>query len=220
MQTAATAKSVCATTTYSKHQPWTRPATGSAFASQTDPTTTVSSPNFTQRAPSNRKVLAEISEEINFQRLDDIDPRVTDIRIRKLISPSPQSPSGPESAPSAEFAPNAFARAPSYPSAPSFGDSRWYDRILDALLGEDETSSKNRFALICSKCRLVNGQAPPGAKSLEDVGIWRCSGCGAMNGKESEASKVVKLAQAAQREPVVVKTEPEVGEEFAPSDSE
>lgn len=41
-----------------------------------------------------------------------------------------------------------------------------------------------------------------------------------MNGKESEASKVVKLAQAAQTEPTVVKTEPEVGEEFAPSDSE
>ncbi|KAE9978330.1 hypothetical protein BLS_007402 [Venturia inaequalis] len=132
----------------------------------------------------------------------------------------PQSPSSPGNAPSAEFAPNAFSRAPSYPSAPAFGESRWYDRILDALLGEDETSSKNRFALICSKCRLVNGQAPPGAKSLEDIGIWRCSGCGAMNGKESEASKVVKLAQAAQTEPTVVKTEPEVGEEFAPSDGE
>lgn len=136
--------------------------------------------------------------------------------------PSPQSPPGPGNGPSAEFAPNAFARAPSYPSAPAFqGESRWYDRILDALIGEDETSSKNRFALICSKCRLVNGQAPPGAKSLEDVGLWRCSGCGAENGEESEASKVVKhVAQAAQKESTVAKTEPEAGEEFAPSDSE
>jgi hypothetical protein len=122
-------------------------------------------------------------------------------------------PSSPDK-PSAEFAPNAFSSAPTYPSAPAFGESRWYDRILDALLGEDETSSKNRFALICTQCRLVNGQAPPGAKSLEDVGIWRCSGCGAMNGKESEATKLVKQVTQA------VKSEPEVGEEFAPSDSD
>jgi len=125
--------------------------------------------------------------------------------------PPPSSPGKP----SAEFAHNAFSSAPTNPpAAPAFGESRWYDRILDALLGEDETSSKNRFALICSQCRLVNGQAPPGARSLEDVGIWRCSSCGAMNGKESEATKLVKQVTQA------VKNEPEVGEEFAPSDSD
>lgn len=52
-------------------------------------------------------------------------------------------------------------------------------------------SPKNRIALICSQCRLVNGQAPPGAKRLEDVGKWRCGGCGTMNGEESEAKKLV-----------------------------
>ena len=62
---------------------------------------------------------------------------------------------------------------------------------MDALLGEDEMSPKNRIALICSRCRLVNGQAPPGAKRLEDVGKWRCGGCGTMNGEESEAKKLV-----------------------------
>ena len=30
----------------------------------------------------------------------------------------------------------------------------------------------------------MNGQAPPGTRSLEDVGRWRCGGCGAWNGKE------------------------------------
>jgi len=30
----------------------------------------------------------------------------------------------------------------------------------------------------------VNGQAPPGARTLEDVGRWRCGGCSAWNGKE------------------------------------
>ena len=66
---------------------------------------------------------------------------------------------------------------------------------MDVLLGEDETNPKNRLALICQKCRLVNGQAPPGVKQLEDVGKWRCSGCGAMNGEESEAKRIVKQIQ-------------------------
>ena len=94
---------------------------------------------------------------------------------------------------SAEFAPNAFPSAPQY-SQPGEGP-RWYDRIVDALLGEDETLPKNRMALICSQCRLVNGQAPPGVKRLEDVGKWRCGGCGAKNGEESEAKKIISTIQ-------------------------
>ena len=78
---------------------------------------------------------------------------------------------------SAEFAPNAFSAAPQYSQANE--GSRWYDRIMDVLLGEDETLPRARLALICGNCRLVNGQAPPGVKRLEDVGKWRCGGCGA-----------------------------------------
>ncbi|CAF9923945.1 MAG: hypothetical protein HETSPECPRED_005467 [Heterodermia speciosa] len=92
---------------------------------------------------------------------------------------------------SAEFAPNAFSRAPEY-AQPSEG-SRWYDRLVDALLGEDETSPKNRIALICQQCRLVNGQAPPGVKSLDDVGRWRCGGCNTMNGEESTNKLVATI---------------------------
>ena len=79
---------------------------------------------------------------------------------------------------SAELAPSAFSAAPQYSQANK--RSQWYDRIMDALLGEDETLPTARLALICNKCRLVNGQAPPGVKRLEDVGKWRCGGCGAM----------------------------------------
>ena len=59
------------------------------------------------------------------------------------------------------------------------------------LLGEDEMQPRNRLALICCQCRLVNGQAPPGIKRLEDVGKWRCSGCGTMNGEETDNEKIV-----------------------------
>jgi hypothetical protein len=104
-------------------------------------------------------------------------------------SPPPQLP--PQEAPGAEFAPNAFntgavdlTKQYTADSPAAFTQTHWYDRILDALLGEDETQAKNRFVLICSECRLVNGQAPPGARALEDVGRWRCGGCSAWNGKE------------------------------------
>ena len=83
------------------------------------------------------------------------------------------------------FAPNAFSLPPSSSSAYAPDQQhRWYDRILDSMLGEDETLAKNRLALICINCRLVNGQAPPGIRSLEGVGRWRCGSCGAWNGVE------------------------------------
>jgi hypothetical protein len=110
--------------------------------------------------------------------------------------PSPGAPTPLPGTPGAEFAPNAFgpvenAQQYSTAPAPTYTQTHWYDRIMDALLGEDETQAKNRLALICSECRLVNGQAPPGARTLEDVGRWRCGGCHAWNGKERPQDDVV-----------------------------
>jgi hypothetical protein len=100
---------------------------------------------------------------------------------------------------SAEFAPNAFdGKAPpafmQYPPAAMAPppESHWYDRILDTLLGEDETAAKNRIVLICSNCRLVNGQAPPGTRSLSELGMWKCMACGASNGELDEGKRIVQ----------------------------
>jgi hypothetical protein len=71
-------------------------------------------------------------------------------------------------------------------------ESHWYDRILDTLLGEDETAAKNRIVLICSSCHLVNGQAPPGTKSLSELGMWKCMACGASNGEMDEGKRIVQ----------------------------
>lgn len=87
------------------------------------------------------------------------------------------------------FAPNAFEER-QYDSHTRH-ESRWYDRIFDLLLGDDETSAKNRMVLICKHCRLVNGQAPPGIKRVEDVGKWRCIACHKMNGEEDEGRRIV-----------------------------
>jgi hypothetical protein len=139
-----------------------------------------------------------------------------------LNAPPPYQPptqTGPP--PGAEFAPNAFADPDHAPAAPaSYGEATWYDRILDALLGEDETSAKNRFALICSSCKLVNGQAPPGARTLEDVGKWRCSACGAMNGVENETAKLVKEVSKSQAAVEPVPETTDVGAEDEEEDDD
>jgi len=72
---------------------------------------------------------------------------------------------------------------------------RWYDRLMDLVLGEDETSAKARYALICKKCRMVNGLAPPGTTDPNDVEEWGCARCGMMNGtKKSRMDTLGMLA--------------------------
>ncbi|CAD0099004.1 unnamed protein product [Aureobasidium mustum] len=109
------------------------------------------------------------------------------------FQPLPPQPQQPQREPQAEFAPNAFtAPAPRDQNPYASSGSRWYDRILDVVLGDDETLPKNRIVLLCRKCRLVNGQAPPGTRSLEDLGTWRCKECHALNGQDSEAKAMIR----------------------------
>lgn len=117
----------------------------------------------------------------------------------------PQGANPPNSIPvTEEFAPNAFAQSPPPPQAYARYDSaaepHWYDRVLDLLLGEDETAAKNRIVLVCEGCRLVNGQAPPGTRSLGEMGLWKCMGCGAMNGEVDEGTKIVQEVLGARGE--------------------
>lgn len=120
-------------------------------------------------------------------------------------TPQPQSPPQPPfTFDEPGFAPNAFPSAPQYVE-----QSHWYDRLLDVLLGEDETQPKNRIALICSTCRLVNGQAPPGIKTLEELGRWRCGSCGSWNGEESETKKVLAGIRKPAAERSWAKADPE-----------
>lgn len=138
-----------------------------------------------------------------------------DMRTPTTGSPGPQGPGlfqppkqppTTNMEPSAEFAPNAFgpdgSRAvPNAQFAPApmggVAESHWYDRIFDVLLGEDETAAKNRIVLICRRCRLVNGQAPPGVKNLVEMGMWKCMACGEVNGEIDEGKRIVRevLAQ-------------------------
>ncbi|KAJ5152606.1 uncharacterized protein N7482_009084 [Penicillium canariense] len=111
--------------------------------------------------------------------------------------PIPNTPHSPPPIPQQStdepgFAPNAFPNSGQYIEQP-----HWYDRLLDVLLGEDEMHPRNRMAMICGSCRLVNGQVPPGIKTLEELGRWRCGSCGAWNGEESETVKILSSLRQA-----------------------
>jgi hypothetical protein len=136
------------------------------------------------------------------QNVDTMSPISTNARSPLLASalidsPAIATPDEPG------FAPNAFPNPPQQARPAYEQPSKWYDRILDVLLGEDETLAKNRIVLICTNCRLVNGQAPPGVKSLKEVGRWKCGGCGAWNGVESEVTNLMQeMRQKVQNEQV------------------
>lgn len=149
----------------------------------------------------------------------------------ETLALAPSSPG--QTSPGEDFAPNAFSqnitRPPTLrqPTQYATEGPKWYDRIMDVVLGEDETQAKNRIALICQNCRLVNGQAPPGARTLEDVGKWRCSACHTMNGVESEAKTILANISAAPASPTPTsaeigaeKVEDEIREDFAENASE
>lgn len=133
----------------------------------------------------------------NIQRLPASGPGTPQPRPHGFGTPA-QSPQAIDA--SAEFAPNAFdGRVPpialhQYPPATMAPptEPRWYDRLMDSLLGEDETAAKNRIVLICDRCRVVNGQAPPGTKSLSELGSWKCMACGATNGEMDEGKRIVR----------------------------
>ncbi|KAI0418999.1 hypothetical protein F5X98DRAFT_88419 [Xylaria grammica] len=102
-------------------------------------------------------------------------------------------PSSAQPQPIEEFAPNAGPLPATYTQHDmNPGPPRWYDRILDLMLGEDETAPKNRIVLICEECRLVNGQAPPGVKNVAELGAWKCMGCRATNGEMDEGKKIIQ----------------------------
>ncbi|KAI1260408.1 hypothetical protein F5Y18DRAFT_405871 [Xylariaceae sp. FL1019] len=133
-----------------------------------------------------------------------------------------------------EFAPNAGPLPTTYNQYEmNPGPPRWYDRILDSMLGEDEMAPKNRIVLICNQCRLVNGQAPPGIKNLAEVGIWKCMGCGAKNGELDEGKKIMQQVLGDRKTPAqvpeerdsdrssdIIKIEQEDGEQSMESDTD
>lgn len=66
---------------------------------------------------------------------------------------------------------------------PASNRSGAFDYFLRLLVGDDEMSPNNRFALICGTCSWNNGLAPPNCADPASI-KYHCSHCGAVNGPE------------------------------------
>ncbi len=161
----------------------------------------VSSPSTPQRQSPNVRDLPDRQN----QQSHPNSPLSSPGQQSKLLEPGPP-----------EFAPNAFPPSTQYASTTGADRGQWYDRFMDLLLGEDENLPKNRLALICKHCKLVNGQAPPGVKRLDEVGKWRCGGCGGWNGEENEAKKIVAQIHEQAKADAVVEGRPSSNEKLGP----
>ncbi|EMR09834.1 hypothetical protein PNEG_02015 [Pneumocystis murina B123] len=69
-------------------------------------------------------------------------------------------------------------------------DNSFISRILNFIIGPDETSPENRYALICKKCGTHNGLAPYGEK-WESI-KYICMNCGIWNGNIKQNAKDTK----------------------------
>lgn len=118
--------------------------------------------------------------QMQFQPHPGIKPDTPEISSRP--SPNAPLPNLPQTQPSSQQ-----LIQPEEATTP-----KWYDRLLDVIVGEDETSAKNRYALICGNCRMVNGLAPPGTTSLEDMEGWGCARCGTWNGSPPGQKRCAK----------------------------
>ncbi|ODV95681.1 hypothetical protein PACTADRAFT_50369 [Pachysolen tannophilus NRRL Y-2460] len=56
------------------------------------------------------------------------------------------------------------------------------DKLMQFIIGEDELSPNQRYALICSKCFQHNGLAPP--SRIPKYVKYRCPNCGELNGED------------------------------------
>jgi len=82
-------------------------------------------------------------------------------------------------APSAALQAHLSPITPTYPVAPP--RKQWYDKLADALLGDDEggvASPSSRYALICEKCFTHNGLVK---ESMWEDAQYVCPKCGHFN---------------------------------------
>ncbi|KAL1755796.1 hypothetical protein FB107DRAFT_248645 [Schizophyllum commune] len=95
------------------------------------------------------------------------------------LGPSPgMTPIGPNGAPPSPALRSQLAMPPPMHTGPP--KKMWYDKLADAILGEDgdPTGAASRYALICEKCFAHNGLVK---ESMFDEAQYLCPRCGHFN---------------------------------------
>lgn len=75
------------------------------------------------------------------------------------------------------------------------------DRIFDLLIGSEDDSIENRYALICRKCYGHCGLAPPNTKDPQSI-KYICPFCKTLNGEEFDLASMMKDTSPAAISPV------------------
>ncbi|KAF5369708.1 hypothetical protein D9615_010175 [Tricholomella constricta] len=116
-----------------------------------------------------RKKVEEIKKKTNFYSTRDLLQRYDESAtpgLRQRLVPAPTQPSTPQRPPPPPNGntllqtPNPFSPQPSTPLPSMPPRKQWYDKLADALLGDDDhtpNASTSRYALICEKCFAHNG---------------------------------------------------------------
>ncbi|TFK23586.1 hypothetical protein FA15DRAFT_670405 [Coprinopsis marcescibilis] len=147
-----------------------------------------------------REKVEEIKKKTNYystrdllQKYDDATPTETPMRrpnaqnplatpqrgqlppnARQQIDPRLQTPN-----PNKAIDPRLIALSPAYPVVPP--RKQWYDKVADALLGDDDQSFQSpssRYALICEKCFSHNGLVK---ESMWEDAQYVCPKCNHFN---------------------------------------
>ncbi|KAK0207135.1 hypothetical protein DFS33DRAFT_1382210 [Desarmillaria ectypa] len=113
-----------------------------------------------------RTKVEEIKKKTNYystrellQRYDESSPAPSSLRQRSVVQPqgSPSTPTRPINGNLSSSVPNTpqnRAAMPVSPPPPGPSRKQWYDKLADAVLGDDDQA---RFALICDQCFAHNG---------------------------------------------------------------
>ncbi|ANB13663.1 hypothetical protein AWJ20_4605 [Sugiyamaella lignohabitans] len=129
------------------------------------------------------------NQEDSYQGQEDSVPGVTANKFERTAQPGLEA--------QGQRLPSTFipTRPPYTPYEP-----KWYDRILDLLVGEDEQSPNSRYALICQNCRMHNGLCQFGEKP--QFVVYYCPHCGMQNGEEEHPEDDPKESKEAGRQNV------------------
>lgn len=129
--------------------------------------------------------------------------------------------------------PNTVKPLATNPQAPVQKNRPIQDRLLDLLIGSDNSESiENRYALICVNCFTHNGLAPPNCTNPANT-KFACLKCGFLNGntwqdelrdatanEESKEAPTKESKEATTKESLIAEKEPPIDPSDPPTDHE
>ncbi|KAI8811872.1 hypothetical protein BJ742DRAFT_105170 [Cladochytrium replicatum] len=118
------------------------------------------------------------------------DTPIQSTRNGAPFTPGPNTPVPgrvmPPSSLSIQTADQGFAQSHLTSTTTTAATRNWYDRVMDAIIGDIADGDANKFALICAQCFTHNGLLPPEEYATAK---YRCKHCGFLNDKSQDRGR-------------------------------